>query len=188
MIPETIYSKYSQAMFDIAREQQQLDAFGTELKGVRDVFQENGDLWKFINHPLVPPQSKKDTLSEIFKDSVSPLVMQFMYVMIDRRREAALLLAIDGFIDLARKANNIEVAKIRVVKPLTKEEEAKLVAGLEAMTGHRIEPLYYIDPSLIVGMVIQIGDKLIDGSLKRQLKDMQHSLLQAEVTNGVTNE
>lgn len=40
MIPETIYSKYSQAMFDIAREQQQLDAFGTELKGVRDVFQE----------------------------------------------------------------------------------------------------------------------------------------------------
>lgn len=59
MIPETIYSKYSQAMFDIAREQQQLDAFGTELKGVRDVFQENGDLWKFINHPLVPPQSKK---------------------------------------------------------------------------------------------------------------------------------
>ena len=58
-----------------------------------------------------------------------------MYVMIDRRREAALLLAIDGFIDLARKAQHIEVAKIRVVKPLSKEEETKLVASLEAMTG-----------------------------------------------------
>lgn len=108
--------------------------------------------------------------------------------MIDRRREAALLLAIDGFIDLARKAQHIEVAKIRVVKPLSKEEETKLVASLEAMTGQHIEPLYYVDPSLIGGMVIQIGDKLIDGSLRRQLRDMQHKLLQADVTNGVTDE
>lgn len=137
---------------------------------------------------LVPPQSKKDTLAKIFKDSLSPIVLQFMYVMIDRRREAALLLAIDGFIDLARKAQHIEVAKIRVVKPLSKEEETKLVASLEAMTGQHIEPLYYVDPSLIGGMVIQIGDKLIDGSLRRQLRDMQHKLLQADVTNGVTDE
>ena len=157
MIPETIYSKYSQAMFDIASEQKKLTEFGTELKGVRDTFQENPDLWKFLNHPLVPPQSKKDTLAKIFKDSLSPIVLQFMYVMIDRRREAALLLAIDGFIDLARKAQHIE-------------------------------PLYYVDPSLIGGMVIQIGDKLIDGSLRRQLRDMQHKLLQADVTNGVTDE
>ena len=130
----------------------------------------------------------KDTLAKIFKDSLSPIVLQFMYVMIDRRREAALLLAIDGFIDLARKAQHIEVAKIRVVKPLSKEEETKLVASLEAMTGQHIEPLYYVDPSLIGGMVIQIGDKLIDGSLRRQLRDMQHKLLQADVTNGVTDE
>ena len=66
MIPETIYSKYSQAMFDIASEQKKLTEFGTELKGVRDAFQENPDLWKFLNHPLVPPQSKKDTLKQIF--------------------------------------------------------------------------------------------------------------------------
>ena len=56
------------------------------------------------------------------------------------------------------------------------------------MTGKKIEPLYYIDPSIIGGMVIQIGDRLIDGSLARQLRDMQQSLLQAGVTNGVTDE
>ena len=75
MIPETIYSKYSQAMFDIASEQKKLTEFGTELKGVRDTFQEKSpNLWKFLNHPLVPPQSKKDTLAKIFKDSLSPIV------------------------------------------------------------------------------------------------------------------
>lgn len=188
MIPETIYSKYSQAMFDIASEQDKLEDFGTDLKKVRDTFQENPDFWKFVNHPLVQPKSKKETIHQIFSDDVSPLVLQFMYVMIDRRREAALLAAIDGFIKLARQAQNIEVAKVRIVEKLTAEEEQKLLASLEAMTGKKIELLYYIDPSIIGGMVIQIGDRLIDGSLKRQIKDMEYKLLQTDVTNGVTDE
>ena len=188
MIPEIVYSKYSQAMFDIAKEQGKLDIFGTELKAVRDAMQENPDLQKFICHPLIQPGVKKDTLQKIFAGDVEPLVLQFLYVMIDRRREAAIVPAIDGFIDLARAAQNIEVAKVRVVKALTAAEEEKLVAGLEKMTGKKIEPLYYIDTSIIGGMVIQIGDRLIDGSLARQLRDMQQSLLQAGVTNGVTDE
>ena len=57
---------------------------------------------------------------------VEPLVLQFLYVMIDRRREAAIVPAIDGFIDLARAAQNIEVAKVRVVKALTAAEEEKI--------------------------------------------------------------
>ena len=116
------------------------------------------------------------------------MVLQFIYVMIDRRREAALLLAIDGFIDLARRAQHIEVAKVRIVKKLTAAEEAQLRVNLEKLTGKKIELLYYIDPSIIGGMVIQIGDRLIDGSLERQLHDMQHALLQNDVMNGVTDE
>ena len=188
MIPETIYSKYSQAMFDIASEQKKLTEFGTELKKVRDTFQENPDLWKFLNHPLVPPQSKKETIQKVFAADVSPLVLQFIYVMIDRALEAALLLAIDGFIDLARRAQHIEVAKVRVVKKLTTAEETQLRTNLEKMTGKKIELLYYVDPSIIGGMVIQIGDRLIDGSLKRQLQDMQHMLMQNDAMNGVTDE
>lgn len=188
MIPEAVYSKYSQAMFDIAKEQDKMDAYGGELKEIRDTLQMNPELRKFMEHPLVPPQSKKETLKEIFADDVSPIVLQFLYVMIDRRREAAIAAAIDGFIDLARTAQNIEVAKIRLVKPLSAEEEKQLIAALERMTGKHIEPLYYIDPTIIGGMVVQIGDRLIDGSLRRQLRDMQHSLLQSDVMNEVTDE
>lgn len=87
MIPEAVYSKYSQAMFDIAKEQHKMDEYGTELKAVRDTMQLNPELKKFIHHPLVPPQSKKETLHAIFADDVSPVVLQFLYVMIDRRRK-----------------------------------------------------------------------------------------------------
>ncbi|MCH4166690.1 MAG: ATP synthase F1 subunit delta [Megasphaera sp.] len=188
MIPEIVYSKYSQAMFDIASEQNKLEEFGNELKAVRDILQGNPDSWKFLNHPLIPPKAKKEILKEIFSDSVSPLVLRFLYVMVDRRREAAMVCAIDGFIDLARKAQHIAVAKIRVVKPLSAQEEKKLLASLEQMTGQKIDPLYYTDPTIIGGVVVQIGDRLIDGSLLRQLRDMKHALLKADVMNGVTDE
>lgn len=175
-------------MFDIAKEQNKLEEFGNELRTIRDTLQLNPDLRKFLEHPLVPSKSKKETIHQIFSDDVSPMVLQFLYVIIDRRREAAIMAAIDGYIDLYRSAQNIEVAKIHVVKELTAEEEAKLIAGLEKMTGKKIDPLYYIDPSIIGGVVIQIGDRLIDGSLERQLRDMKHTLLQADVVNEVTKE
>lgn len=188
MIPEIVYSKYSQAMFDIAKEQDKINEFGQKLRSIRDTLQMNPDLLKFVEHPLITPEAKKDTLKQIFADDVSPLIMQFLYVMIDRRRDAAIVAAIDGFIDLSRAAQNIEVAKIRLVKPLSAEEEKQLVASLEKMTGKHIDPVYTIDPHILGGMVVQIGDRLIDGSLRRQLQDMQHALLQSDVMNEVTDE
>lgn len=187
MVPEVIYSKYSQAMFDIAKEQHKLDDFGKQLKDVRDTFVQNPELKKFMGSPLIQAASKKAALKEIFAGSVEPLVLQFLFVMVDRKREIAITEAIDSFIKLARQAQHIEVAKIRVVKPLTKDEEKDLVAALERTTGKKIEPLYDIDPSIIGGIVVRIGDRLIDGSLLRQLQDMQYALLQSDVVNEVTD-
>ena len=174
--------------FDIAKEQHKMDEYGTELKAVRDTMQLNPELKKFIHHPLVPPQSKKETLHAIFADDVSPVVLQFLYVMIDRRREAAIIAAIDGFIAFGPCSSEYRSREDPPRKPLSAEEEKQLVASLEKMTGKHIEPLYYMDPSIIGGMIVQIGDRLIDGSLKRQLTDMQHSLLQSDVMNEVTDE
>ena len=153
MIPESVYSKYSQAMFDIAQSDNSLDTVLADMKTVRTVMRENENL----------------------------------YVMVDRRREAAITEAVENFIDLARAAQNIEVAKIRVIKPLTAEEETALVKKLETMTGKKIEPMYYTDPSILGGVVIQIGDQVIDGSLKRQIRNMEHALLQGSVANEVTD-
>lgn len=187
MVPEVIYSKYSQAMFDIAKEQHKLDEFGKQLKDVRDTFINNPELKKFMGSPLIPAASKKAALKEIFVSDVEPLVLQFLFVMVDRKRETAIVEAIDSFIKLARAAQHIEVAHIRVVTPLTPDEEKSLVTALERTTGKKIDPLYYIDPSIIGGIVVRIGDRLIDGSLLRQLQDMQFALLRSDVVNEVTD-
>lgn len=187
MIPESVYSKYSQAMFDIAQSDNSLDTVLADMKTVCTVMRENENLRKFLGNPLVTAKAKKETLEKIFASSVSSIVCRFLYVMVDRRREAAITEAVENFIDLARAAQNIEVAKIRVIKPLTAEEETALVKKLETITGKKIEPMYYTDPSILGGVVIQIGDQVIDGSLKRQIRNMEHALLQGSVANEVTD-
>ena len=187
MIPESVYRKYSQAMFDIAGKTNSLETMVKDMKTVREVLRENEDLRKFLGNPLITAGVKKETLEQIFSGAVAPVVCQFLYVMVDRRREEAMTEAVDCFIDLARAAQNIEVAKIRLIKPLTAEEEHTLVAKLEELTGKKIEPLYYIDPTILGGVVIRIGDQVIDGSLKRQIRNMERSLLQGSAANEVTD-
>ena len=140
MIPESVYRKYSQAMFDIAQESQLLDTMIADMKVVRDVLKDNEELRKFLGNPLITAE-----------------------------------------------AQHIDVAKISLIKPLTAEEEKMLVTKLEQVTGNKIEPLYSIDPSIIGGVVIKIGDRVIDGSLKRQIHNMERALLQGGVVNEVTD-
>lgn len=181
MMEEIIANKYSQAIFDIACEQNALDEIGNELKSIQNMLHGTPELRMFVSHPLIPAEAKKETLEKLFAGSVQPIVLQFVYVMVDRHRESLLDEAITGFIRLSREKQHIEVAKVRVVQPLSPSEETNLVRNLEKLTGEKIEPVYIIDPSIIGGMVIQIGDRLIDGSLARQLKNMEATLLRSEV-------
>jgi len=75
MISEIVYSKYSQAMFNIASEQHKIEQYDNELKTIRDTLQMNPSLQKFLVHPRVPERVKKHIIFEIFADDVSPLVL-----------------------------------------------------------------------------------------------------------------
>ena len=87
MIPESVYRKYSQAMFDIAGKTNSLETMVKDMKTVREVLRENEDLRKFLGNPLITAGVKKETLEQIFSGAVAPVVCQFLYVMVDRRRE-----------------------------------------------------------------------------------------------------
>ena len=186
---EVIAEKYSQAMFDIACDQNTLEEMEKELQAVQDILQNSKELQDVLAHPLLPGDAKKNILKEIFATKVSPMVLHFLFVMVDRRREMYIDAAVTGFKKLYWKARNMVEAKIRVIEPLTAKQEAELLEQLKAMTGSTVVPHYIIDTSILGGMVIQIEDRLIDGSLKRQLKTLEDKLLRSKVSGiEVTNE
>ena len=80
MIPESVYSKYSQAMFDIAQSDNSLDTVLADMKTVRTVMRENENLRKFLGNPLGTAKDKKETLEKNFSYFVSCIVCRFFYV------------------------------------------------------------------------------------------------------------
>ncbi len=183
-----VADKYSEAIFNLACEQHILEEMDADLSYVRSVLVEHKELQAFLGHPIVSAESKRSVLEKIFSNNIGKLALQFLYVMINRGREGYIVAAIDGYMAKSRESRNILEAIVRVVAPLQDAEREKLQQKIESLTGKQVELTFIVDPAILGGMIIQIGDKRIDASVARSLKEMEKSLLKDDMTEiGVKN-
>jgi F-type H+-transporting ATPase subunit delta len=129
---------------------------------------------------LVPPQAKKETLNRIFAEDLDGFVLNFLFLLIDKRREPALPAIISEYVRLANEARNIAEAEVFTAKELSQDQLEALAAKLSKGTGKNIVLKTTLDQALIGGIIVKIGDKLIDGSVGRQLKVMKAAPLTAK--------
>ena len=172
-----VADRYSQALFELAQEAQALLHMEEEVSAVLSVFKEQPDLVKFLDNPLVTGGAKIDLLEKILGQDLDKSVLHFMFVMIQRNRAFYIREALAAFIDKSREARGIVQAIVRVVEPLSAAQEQELLAKLQTITGKTVMIETRMDPSLIGGLVVQIGDMRIDGSVARRLEEMKKTLL-----------
>lgn len=182
MLANQLAIKYAQAIYELAAETNLLDQVEMELKLVDSTINEYSDLATIIYHPRVLVQTKKETLTKIFGQDVSDVVLKFLMLLVDKRREMALPEIIREFVKLANNARNIVEAQVTTAMPLDSAQETALINKLSLVTGKAIILKKQIDKTIIGGVIVQIGDKLIDGSIARQLQMLKNTLLNTEVT------
>jgi len=188
MLVSQLAARYAQAIFELVAEKQVINEAEKELLLVTNVLAENADLAALLYHPQVPAEVKKDTIRKLFDSEISEYVRNFLFLLLDRRREMALTAIMKEFRLLANRARNMIEAEVTTAAPLTSELENKLIAKLSVVTGKTVVLKTQVDKTILGGVVVKIGDKLIDGSVERQLKDLRSALLKTEVTKiGVTN-
>ena len=181
-------SRYAQAIFELASEKQALDVVERELILVANALTESKDLVTLLYHPQVPAEVKRDTVVRLFGSELTEYVRNFLFILFDRRRETLLQAIIMEFRTLANQAQNIIEAEVTSAMPLVADQEKGLAAKLSAVTGKNVVLKTVVDKGILGGIIVKIGDKLIDGSVERQLKVLQSALLKTEVTKiGVTN-
>lgn len=181
--------KYAAALLAIAKDTGALEEVENELTAIGRTLAADAEFRAFLRHPLLARGTKKEAVEAIFKDSVQPVVLQFLGVVVERGRGDVLDEIISEYIRLSQEERNIAEAKIRSAVPLTAEERERLTERLGAVTGKQVYLTETVDPSILGGMVVTIGDRMIDGSLQRQLQEMKGILLPdnlgIEVTNGI---
>jgi len=188
MLGNQLATKYAQAVFELAVEGKILDQVELELKLIESTIAEYSDLSTLIYHPRVLGQAKKETLSKIFGQDISDVILKFLMLLVDKRRESILPAIIREYVQLANEARNIVEAQVTVAMPLDKDQQTALITKLGLVTGKTIILKTQIDKAIIGGVIVQIGDQLIDGSIIRQLQMLKKTLLNTEVTGiGVTD-
>jgi F-type H+-transporting ATPase subunit delta len=187
MLTSQLASRYAQAIYELAAEKQALDAVEEQLVLIEQTLSSVPELATLLYHPQMPINAKKETVVKVFGTDLADYVRNFLLLLIDKRRETALPGIIKEYRALANQARNITEAEVITAMPLADSEREALAVKLSAVTGKKVILKTNIDQSILGGVIVKIGDKLIDGSVTRQLKALQTALLKTEVTKiGVT--
>ena len=176
MLNIQLASKYATAIFEIAKDENNLDGYGKDLGKVRDDVFAIPEAVKFFQNPLVPSQAKKDLLTRAVGKEVSATVMNFLMLLVDKKRIGVFNEIHDIFTSLKNKEQGILIADVTTAFPLTKKQQDALVKKLEKLTERKIQIRPHKDTSIIGGVILKIGDKRIDGSAAGRLRALKNSL------------
>ncbi len=187
MLTNQLAIRYAKAIYEIAVENAVLKEIGAQLNSVQETIASQEDLADFMYHPHIKPEAKKEVLEKIFKGQLADEVYKFLMLLVDKRREGLLKQIAAEYEVLANVEQNILEADVVVARPLSQEQEAKLVKKFSDTTGKRVVIKTKIDSSILGGVIVKIGDKLIDGSVIRQMQVLKRNLLINEAAKiGVT--
>lgn len=162
---------YARAIYELGQEQNLLDVLSQELQEVADLIQNEADLQKLLFHPQISSADKKDILKTILQGQANPLTWNTLQLIIDRKRESFLPEIVQELKDIIREENKIVVAEVTTAIPLDKDQAHALEEKIAVMMNvDNIELKAEVDPEIIGGIIIRVGNTLIDDSIKKHLE------------------
>ena len=177
-----ISKTYGEALYELAEEEQRLDMLFDEAKAVRDILRENADFGKLMSHPKIPKEDKVKVAEEVFKGRVSGELTGFLVLIIEKDRSKELDAILTYFIDRVKEEKHIGVAFVTTAIELDKATKLKVKQRLLETTKYKeMEMHYMVDASIIGGMVIRIGDRVIDSSITTKLNELKKQLLKIQL-------
>ncbi|MHC4223848.1 MAG: ATP synthase F1 subunit delta [Planctomycetota bacterium] len=168
---------YAEALIDAAQATVGLGRVVDDLKAVQALYTQDRDTWAFFSGPRIEPEVKKRVLRETLEGKISRPVMGLLHVLIDKRRGVLLDNVIAEFERYRDIRENRQHVHVTSAAPLPDEQREELTRRLVAVTGKNVELHEKIDPRVLGGLIVKVGDKVVDGTLKRRLEKLRRELV-----------
>ena len=175
---EEIAEVYSRSLFDVAKEQGDLDRIHDELGEFADALAESHDLQVYFFSPYFSSQEKKDGLAKLIEDADENLV-RFLELLAERHRMPVLFRIRRAFDDLWRIENKRLPVTVTSAIDLDKDMVEDIGKKIEEQTGQRIELSSKVDPDVLGGLVLQVGNMVLDASVRNRLEKLRKSVARA---------
>ncbi len=179
MMGERVARPYARALFELAGTDEVKGQVHDELGQITEVVLHHPGLKSFLWHPQVSSQAKAELLGRLFQDRISDLVMHFMWVVVSKGRETSLESIASEYRVLWDKHQGRIRADVRTAMALTERDHEELSQVLSRATGKTVDLSVTVAPELIGGLVVRMGDRVLDGSLARKI-----SVLGQRLRNG----
>lgn len=171
-----ISKRYATALFDIAKEQGAMDTFKEQATLIRNLFSTESDYLAILGHPTVLIQEKIKMIEDAFSGQVADEFVGLLALVIKKERQAFIIEILDTFIEMAKTEAGIVQGTVISALPLKDEQLAQIKSNIEQKIGGTIELTTEVDKSLIGGMIIRVGDKVVDGSIRGQMETLKVQL------------
>ena len=182
MSQRTVTRRYATALYEEADASGGLAAVDDDVLMLRNNIESNRELSRFFESPVIPQEKKESILQELLEERVETLTLQFLRLLVQKDRETLTKAILDQYQSLRDEQRGIVDAEVTVAQPLNDEDRTALVEALEEKTGKDIRLHLEENPDLIGGLVIRIGDRVFDGSVRSQLNALRDQLQNATLS------
>lgn len=177
MTGHLVARKYARGLFAAGRAQEVLDALYDEAESLLAYLRQERGLLAFLTAPQIRDQDKEQVVRDTFASRVSATFLSFLLLLVTKHRINHLDDILDQFIGLVKEHRGIVATKVLTAFPLSGTERDRITAQVAKRTGKQVELTVVEDASLIGGVVVIVGNRVFDYSIRHFLRELKHDLL-----------
>ncbi len=178
MIAAEVAKRYAHGLFLLALEKNSIDLLSEEMKQLDIILRTEKSLLNFLAAPQVRDQDKFAALHTILSGKVSRMLEEFILLIVSKRRDSYLHEIAEAFEEMVLEHKGFVKTRVVTAVPILEKEKKALVARLEARSGKKVRLFVEVDPSIIGGVIVFLGNQIMDKSIRHQL-DLLRNELQA---------
>lgn len=183
MKQDHVAKRYAIAIFEIAKENNAIDQIKDELQVVGEIFENTNLNETFFEQPRVSESEKKEFVKTTFQGKISNTLLNTLFLLIDKKRENILFKLVEEFVKLTNLEQGIAQAMVYTAKPLTDAQQVAFEATFSKASGKgKLTIKNIVDPELIGGFKVRIGDRIYNGSVINQLKRIERRMINGNVS------
>jgi F-type H+-transporting ATPase subunit delta len=172
--------RYATALFDLARETNAIDAAKADLERFDALVAESADLARLVRSPVFSADEQLHALSAVLdRGGIGGLAAQFLKLVTTKRRLFAVRDMIRGYRELVAQHKGEATAEVTVAEQLKDDHVAALRSALKAVSGKDVDLNIKVDPAIIGGLVVKLGSRMVDSSLRTKLNAIRHAMKEA---------
>ena len=171
-----VSERYAQALLELVSDNLSKDIL-KELLDITESVKGSGDLNKVMTSPVISDDEKKNVISKLFENTTNKVILNFLKLLVDKNRFSMLESITKEYKNEINRLNNLLSINVTSAIDLTEDEKSAIKDKLSNILNKNIELEWATNPDIIAGLVFEVGDNIIDNSLRHKLQDLSRNIM-----------